>query len=77
MNRGLLFNQTIQNTISNYIPYETMICSDINASWIDETIQKLALHKNRAYNVYSRDKNNADLLYKFQSLRAHLKATIK
>ena len=76
MNKVLLFNQTIQNAIYNYIPYETMICGDRNPSWIDETIQKLALHKNRAYNAYSRDKNNADLLYKFQSIKAHLKATI-
>ena len=35
------------------------------------------LHKNLAYNVYSRDKNNTDLFNKFQSLQARLKTTIK
>ena len=45
--------------------------------WIDEKIKKLVLHKNRAFNAYSRDKNNTDLFNKFQSLQAHLKASIE
>ena len=50
---------------------------DRNPPWIDEKIKKLVLHKNRAYNAYSRDKNNTDLLNKFQSLQAHLKTSIE
>ena len=72
-----LFTQTIQNIISNYIPHETITCDDRNPPWIDEKIKKLVLHKNRAYNEYSRDKNNTDLLNKFQSLQAHLKTSIE
>ena len=45
--------------------------------WIDEKIKKLVLHKNSAYNAYSRDENNTDLLNKFQSLQAHLKTLIE
>ena len=71
-----LFTQTIQNIISNYIPHETITCDDRNPPWTDEKIKKLVLYKNRAYNAYSRDKNNTDLLNKFQSLQAHLKTSI-
>ena len=39
-------------------------------------INKLFLHKNRAYNGYSRDKKHIDLLNKFQSLQTHFKTTI-
>ena len=52
-----LYTQTIQNIISNHIPQETITCDDRNLPWIDEKIKKLVLHKNRAYNAYSRDKN--------------------
>ena len=60
-----LFTQTIQNIISNYIPHETITCDDKNPPWIDEKIKNLVLHKNCAYNAYSQDKNNTDLLNKF------------
>ena len=30
-----LITQTIQNIISNYIPYETVTCDDRNPPWID------------------------------------------
>ena len=43
----------------------------------DEKIKKLVLHKNCACNAYSRDKDNTDLLNKFQSLQAHLKTSIE
>ena len=33
--------------------------------------QKLVLHKNCVYGVYSRDKNHTDLFKKFQFLQAH------
>ena len=69
-----LFTQAIQNIISNYIPHETITCDDRNPPWMDEKIKKLVLHKNRAYNAYSRDNINTDLLNKFKSLQAHLKS---
>ena len=67
-----LFTQTIQNIISNYIPHETITCDDRNPPWIDEKIKKLVLHKNRAYNAYSRDKNNTIFLINFHLFK-HIK----
>ena len=43
----------------------------------DGKIKKFMLHKNRAFCVYSRDRNNTDLFNKFQSPQAHLKTTIE
>ena len=70
-----LFTQAFHNIISNYIPNETITCDDRNPPWIDEKIKKLVLHKNHAFSAYSRDKNNIDLLDKFQSLQAHLRTS--
>ena len=42
-----LLTQTFQNTISTYIPYETITCDDKNPPWIDEKIKNLVHHKNR------------------------------
>ena len=40
---------------------------------VDDNIKKLVLHKNRAYNAYSRDQNNTELFNKFQWLQIHIK----
>ena len=71
-----LFTQTTQNTISNYIPHETITCDDRNPPWIDK-IKKLSLHKSCFFNLFSRDKNYTDFFVKFQSFQAHLKTTIE
>ena len=62
-----LFTQTLQNILSNYIPHKTITCDDRKPPWIDEKIKKLVLHKNCAFNLYSRDKNNTHLCKTFQS----------
>ena len=72
-----LFTQAFHNIISNYISNKTITCDDRNPPWIDEKIKKLVLHKNHAFSAYSRDKNNIDLLDKFQSLQAHLRTSIE
>ena len=53
-----------------------MICDDKNPPRIVDKIKKSVLHKNHAYNAYSRDRNNTDLFNKFQSFQAHLKFII-
>ena len=51
-----------------------LTCDDRNPPWTDEKIKKLIPHKNRAFNVYSRDKNNVGLFKNFQSLQAQSKS---
>ena len=66
-----LFTQFIQNIMSNYILHETKTCDDKNSAWIDEKIKKIVLCKNHTYNANARDRHNADIFNKFQSLQAY------
>ena len=47
-NRVHMFNKTIKNIISNYIPHETIICDDRDPPWINKDIKQLILDKNHA-----------------------------
>ena len=38
-----MFNKTIKNIMSNYIPHETIICNDRDPSWINKDIKQPAL----------------------------------
>ena len=41
-----LFNRTIKNILSNYIPHETIICDDKDPPWINSNIEQLIQEKN-------------------------------
>ena len=45
-----LFNRTIKNILSNYIPYGTIICHDKDPPWIDNNFKQLIQEKNNTYN---------------------------
>ena len=47
-----MFNKTIKNIMSNYIPHEKIICDDRDPPWINIDIKQLILDKNRAYRFY-------------------------
>ena len=34
----LLFNKTVKNVLSNYIPHETIICDDRDPPWINKNV---------------------------------------
>ena len=40
-----IFNATIKNILSNYIPQETITCNDTNPAWINKNIKQLILEK--------------------------------
>ena len=40
-----IFNATIKNILSNYIPQETITCNDTNPTWINKNIKQLILEK--------------------------------
>ena len=43
-----MFNKTIKDIMSNYIPYETNICNDRDPPSINRDIKQLILDKNYA-----------------------------
>ena len=40
-----LFNKTIKNILSNYIPHETIICDDKDPPWFNKNIKQLLQEK--------------------------------
>ena len=51
-NKVYMFNKTIKNITSNYIPHETIICDDRDPPWINKDIKQLILDKNHVYKSY-------------------------
>ena len=42
-----IFNETISNVLSNYIPHETLTCNDKNPPWFNSRIKSLLQDKNK------------------------------
>ena len=42
-NKAHMFNNTIKNVMSNYIPHETIICDDRDPPWISKDVKQLIL----------------------------------
>ena len=72
-----MFNKTIKNTMSNYIPHETIICDDKGSSWITKDIKQLILDKNHAYKSYIRNDKSLQFFNQFQFLQTKLNSLIE
>ena len=44
-----LFNRTIKNVFSNYIPHEIIICDDRDPPWINNRVKELIHEKNDTF----------------------------
>ena len=71
------FNKTIKSIISNYIPHETIVCSDGDPPWINKNIKKLINDKNHAYKSYRQNENNSRTFQNFQFLQSKLNYLIE
>ena len=76
-NKVHMFNKTIKNIMSNYIPHETIICDDRDPPWINKDIKELILDKNRAYKSYIRNEKSLYFLNQFQFLQTKLSTLIE
>ena len=66
-----IFNETILNILSNYIPNETLICDDRDPPWCNSRIKSLLQDKNKLYKDFRRS-NNAQLFNKLNHLQEQL-----
>ena len=48
----MVFNRTIKNILSNYIPHKAIICNDKDSPWINNNIKQLIQEKNNTYKSY-------------------------
>ena len=47
-----IFNKTINNILSNYIPHETITCDDNDPPWFNKNIKQLIQEKNNTYKLH-------------------------
>ena len=64
-----IFNETILNVLSNYIPHETLTCDDKEPSWFKSRLKSLLQDKNKIYKDFRKSNTNAQLLNKLNHLQ--------
>ena len=67
-----IFNETISNTLNNYIPHETIICDDQDPPWINNKVKNAIQEKNQLFIRVKSNIDNGTLLKKFQYLQNKL-----
>ena len=72
-----IFNATIKNVLSNYIPHEIITCDDREPPWINKSIKQLILEKNQAYKSYLRINKSLQFLIQVQVLQTKLNFLIE
>ena len=72
-----LFNKTIKNIFSNFIPHETVTCDDRDPPWINNNIKQLIQEKNDTYRIYILNDKNPQIFQKVKYLQTQLKNLIE
>ena len=70
--KGLIFNKTVLNILSNFIPHKVIVCDAKDPPWFNGKIKWLIFEKIRTYNAYRKDISNSQLCEKFNSLQQRL-----
>ena len=61
-----LFNKTIKNILSNYIPHEIIICDDRDPPWINNRVKELISEKNDTFQCYLHSNKDPKLFNKVE-----------
>ena len=64
-----IFNETISNVLSNYIPHQTIICDDQDHQWINNKAEKQYKKKNQLFSSGKSNSDNSTLLKKLLRLQ--------
>ena len=72
-----LFNETIKNILSNFIPNETIVCDDCDPPWVNTEIKILIAEKKIANKCYLQNNSNIQLFGRVQRLQNLLIFTIE
>ena len=70
--KGSLFNKTIKNILSYYIPHEIITIDDRDSLWFNKNVKSLIDEKNKAWRLYVRGNKNDFFKKKITSLQIHL-----
>ena len=72
----LIFNKTVLNVFSNFIPHEVIVCDDKDPQWFNAKIKSLLNEKLKTYNAYGKKLNNIQLRNNLRSLQQRLRDLI-
>ena len=72
----LIFNKTVLNILSNFIPHEVIVCDDKDPPWFNGKIKSLINEKLRTYNAYRKNIGNSQLRKNLSSLQQRLRDLI-
>ena len=72
-----LFNRTIKNIPSNYIPHEIIICDDRDPPWINNRVKELINEKNDTFQCSLHSNKDPKLFSKVEYLQNELKSLIE
>ena len=72
-----LFNRTIKNILSNYIPHEIIICDDRNPPWINNRVKEVINEKNDTFQCYLHSNKDPKLFNEVEYLQNELKSLIE
>ena len=67
-----IFNKTVLNVLSNFIPHEVIVCDDKDPPWFNGKIKSLINEKLRTYNAYQKNIGNSQLRKNLSSLQHQL-----
>ena len=71
-----LFNKTIKNILSNFIPHETITFDDRDPPWINSQVKHLINEKNPMYKDYLKNNKSNQSFETFQSFQSQLSSLI-
>ena len=71
-----IFNKTVLNVLSNFIPHEVVVCDDKDPPWFNGKIKLLINEKLRTYNAYRKNIENNQLCKNLSSLQQRLRDLI-
>ena len=72
----MVFNKTVLNILSNFIPHEVIVCDDKDPPWFNGKIKSLINEKLRTYNAYRKKVGNSQLRKNLSSLQQRLRDLI-
>ena len=72
-----IFNNTILNILSNFIPHEILTCDDKDPPWFNKKIKGIIQEKNNAFKVYRNNSSNIVLKTRLRSLQVRLNSSIE
>ena len=71
-----VFNKSVLNVLSNFVPHETILCNDRDPLWFNSQVESLLHARNKVFKNYRKEKSNFQLLNKLYFFQERLNGLI-